>query len=432
MTALAGGEEVEGLRVEHTRARQPPPRLPRPRSAATPTSATWPGSGSRRASSRSRRPRRPRSTSRPGSSRSIGSRRSALQRLRLTHFGLAEDPAAQLERARESLRALRRARPRATIASAFLAAIEAEIDASADPSTAESLRQAAPPEQHLARTRALLAKARRSGSSLDRREAVKFGDRIHHAPPGCSGLSSGYAPTSTPDAQATNDKHGPWRRRSRSRRLAIAAGRRDRRGHRLRERLLEPAPSTARSSRSGGGKRCDRNYREKSKSMRRLGQDRGPTTCSFRPPVQGDRELPNHEARLDAQDPQGHRQVGSRRRLHRAHRSRRRRRRRLRAARLPEARALRAHCALPAARTSRSRARATRSRESTSATGCAWSATGAKIRALVNGKEVATVSDPDPGQVAGRKVRFAVGGQKDGAGKVVGTFKRVAVAVPDP
>ena len=59
-------------------------------------------------------------------------------------------------------------------------------------------------------------------------------------------------------------------------------------------------------------------------------------------------------------------------------------------------------------------------------------ATGAKVSAFVNGDEVASVSDPDPGEVAGRKVRFAVGGQKDGAGKVVGTFKRVAIAVPNP
>ena len=44
---------------------------------------------------------------------------------------------------------------------------------------------------------------------------------------------------------------------------------------------------------SGGGKRCDRSWRKKGKSMR-AAVKRSPTTCSFRPPVQGDNELPNH------------------------------------------------------------------------------------------------------------------------------------------
>src|SRR3954454_5557908 len=44
--------------------------------------------------------------------------------------------------------------------------------------------------------------------------------------------------------------------------------------------------------RSGGGKRCDKKYREKSKVML-ASVKRTPTTCSFRPPVQGDDELPN-------------------------------------------------------------------------------------------------------------------------------------------
>src|SRR3954463_10728713 len=42
--------------------------------------------------------------------------------------------------------------------------------------------------------------------------------------------------------------------------------------------------------RSGGGKRCDKKYREKSKVML-ASVKRSPTTCSFRPPVQGDDEL---------------------------------------------------------------------------------------------------------------------------------------------
>ena len=70
----------------------------------------------------------------------------APQRLRLTHFGLTEDPAAQLERARESL-VLLSERAREDDRQRYLAAIEAEIRGSADPSTAESMLQAVPPEE---------------------------------------------------------------------------------------------------------------------------------------------------------------------------------------------------------------------------------------------------------------------------------------------
>jgi glyoxylase-like metal-dependent hydrolase (beta-lactamase superfamily II) len=66
-------------------------------------------------------------------------------RLRLTHFGVVDDVAAQLDRLRESLRhsaeLARRGR------ASFLEAVEAEIDAYADSETAERVRQAAPAEQ---------------------------------------------------------------------------------------------------------------------------------------------------------------------------------------------------------------------------------------------------------------------------------------------
>ena len=50
--------------------------------------------------------------------------------------------------------------------------------------------------------------------------------------------------------------------------------------------------------RSGGGKRCDKKYREKSKVML-ASVKKSPTTCSFRPPVQGDDELPNQGVSID-------------------------------------------------------------------------------------------------------------------------------------
>jgi glyoxylase-like metal-dependent hydrolase (beta-lactamase superfamily II) len=70
----------------------------------------------------------------------------APERLRLTHFGLADDPGEQLDRVRRSLRAgaeLARGRDR----EAFIAALEAEIDAHSDPAAGASLRQASPPDQ---------------------------------------------------------------------------------------------------------------------------------------------------------------------------------------------------------------------------------------------------------------------------------------------
>ncbi len=49
---------------------------------------------------------------------------------------------------------------------------------------------------------------------------------------------------------------------------------------------------------SGSGKKCERRFREKSKSML-ASVKRGKTTCTFRPPVEGDDELPNQTVRVD-------------------------------------------------------------------------------------------------------------------------------------
>jgi glyoxylase-like metal-dependent hydrolase (beta-lactamase superfamily II) len=68
------------------------------------------------------------------------------RRLRLTHFGVAEDVGEQLDRVRASLRTGAE-RARAGDREAFLTALEAEIDAGATPAAARSLRQASPPEQ---------------------------------------------------------------------------------------------------------------------------------------------------------------------------------------------------------------------------------------------------------------------------------------------
>lgn len=181
---------------------------------------------------------------------------------------------------------------------------------------------------------------------------------------------------------------------------------------------------------SGGGKRCDRNYREKSKSMV-ASLTRGPGTCSFRPPVSGDREQPDHEAILDSKILKrtdkavrdgafielsvrsGAGGVGYALRVLP-------KRKRFFLLRTPGGAEFPAEGKSSAINGINERNQ------------LRLIATGARIRGFVNGEEVASVSDPGPGEVTGRKLRFAIGGQKGKRGKVVGTFKRVALAVPSP
>ena len=68
------------------------------------------------------------------------------QRLRLTHFGVAEDVGAQLERARDSVRGQAEAAEGGD-RERFIELLDSAIDAGTDPDTARSLRQAIPPDQ---------------------------------------------------------------------------------------------------------------------------------------------------------------------------------------------------------------------------------------------------------------------------------------------
>jgi glyoxylase-like metal-dependent hydrolase (beta-lactamase superfamily II) len=68
------------------------------------------------------------------------------ERLRLTHFGEAGDPAAQLERVGEQLRRSAE-RARGSDLASFVSALRAEALGAVDPETAAALFQAAPPEQ---------------------------------------------------------------------------------------------------------------------------------------------------------------------------------------------------------------------------------------------------------------------------------------------
>jgi nucleoside-triphosphatase THEP1 len=179
---------------------------------------------------------------------------------------------------------------------------------------------------------------------------------------------------------------------------------------------------------SGGAKACDRRYRKQSKTMV-ASVHRGKTTCSFRPPVQGDGELPNHIATLDGKilkkTPKAMRGgafieltvraggAGSGYTLRVIPNKRR----------------------FELQRTPGSEQFPTVGRDKAinrvnERNALRLTARGAKITASVNGKEVATVDDTNPAQVLGTKVRFAVGNAKQKSKPVVATFKRVAVAVP--
>lgn len=182
-------------------------------------------------------------------------------------------------------------------------------------------------------------------------------------------------------------------------------------------------------AKSGGGKRCDRKYRKKSNAMR-ASVEQGPTTCSFRPPVQGDGELPNHVATLDGKilksTPNSVRGrafveislrsggggVGYFLRVFPE-------KQRFELIRGPDG----GGGGFPARGESRA-IKPINKRNKLRLT-----AAGADIRATVNGEEVASVTDSDPGQVTGRKVRFAVGNDKQSGKDVSAVFKRISVGV---
>jgi hypothetical protein len=182
--------------------------------------------------------------------------------------------------------------------------------------------------------------------------------------------------------------------------------------------------------RSGGGKRCDRKYREKSKVLL-ASVKKSPANCSFRPPVQGDDELANHEITIDAKILKktakpardgaffevtvraGGKGTGYSLRIFPE-------RQRFELRRGPDG------SGFPVVGKNKA-IKKTNSRNTIDLT-----ATGAEIVATVNGKELARVSDANPGAVEGRKVRFAIGNQSKADDKTVGTFKEVAVSVPDP
>lgn len=181
-----------------------------------------------------------------------------------------------------------------------------------------------------------------------------------------------------------------------------------------------------------GGKKCGRKFvhKGKRKSMRATVKE-GPTTCSFRPPVQGDGELPNFELRLDAKIAKSTKEsarkgaflgvsvrvggggVGYHLQVF-PHTDK------FKLTRGPNSNAFPVNGTEGAI--------AGIGKKNT----LRLSVQGARVRATVNGTELADITDNDPGAVSGSKLRFAVGNERSSGKDVIGTVKNVRVTVPDP
>jgi hypothetical protein len=180
---------------------------------------------------------------------------------------------------------------------------------------------------------------------------------------------------------------------------------------------------------SGGGKACDRSYRSDGDSVL-ITVNRGDTTCSLRPPVQGDSELPDHDVRvlgkildktaksarggafLEISVRSGGGGVGYSLRVFPQR------------GRFELVRGPGGGGDFPAAGTDEAIAKVDKRNE------LRLVARGAEVSAFVNGDEIARVTDADPGQVTGQKIRFGVGNAKDSSKDVFGTVKEIRVAVP--
>jgi hypothetical protein len=183
--------------------------------------------------------------------------------------------------------------------------------------------------------------------------------------------------------------------------------------------------------RSGGGQHCDRRYRAKSETMH-VAVRGGPATCTFRPPLQGDSELPDHIARVQGKvlkKTAGSARGGAFLEVD------------LRAGGsgvaysllvFPEKRRWELLRGPQGGGDFPVRGKSKAINPINKPNLIQLSAVGAKLVATVNGKEVTSVTDGDPGQVTGRKVRFGVGTAKGSGKDVIAVIKRISVAVPTP
>lgn len=181
--------------------------------------------------------------------------------------------------------------------------------------------------------------------------------------------------------------------------------------------------------RSGGGKACERRYREKQNVML-ASVKKGPLTCSYKAPVVGDAELPDHALGVDAkildETPKtvrggafieltlraGGGGVGYTLRV------------------FPEKRRFELTRGPRGGGDFPIRGKSNDIKPVGERNRLTLVADGARVVALANRKELAAVSDGDPAAVTGRKVRLGIGNAKDSGKDVVAVVKSVGVGVP--
>lgn len=179
-----------------------------------------------------------------------------------------------------------------------------------------------------------------------------------------------------------------------------------------------------------GGNKCDRSYSSESSAMRI--EMRGRTFCEYSPPVTGDADQPDHEIIaegkiLDATPKNVREQAYLAVRVRVGEGTYYEFRvtpkgREYRLTREPAGGGSglpitgTANAIKPIATNNKLRLRVT----------------GNDVTAFVNGNSVATYTDPNPGQVTGRKVSFGIGSTKKANPGPVGRFTSIKVGVPTP
>lgn len=180
--------------------------------------------------------------------------------------------------------------------------------------------------------------------------------------------------------------------------------------------------------RTGGGKKCDKRYRDKSKAMGVSVE--GKRLCEFSPPVVGDAQQPDHVVYakgrvLAKKTPKSLREAAYLAVKVRVGRGDsyelqiRPKGGRYKLLRSPEAGAV----------SEEGRSDAIKPLKSSNA--LRLEVRGARVTALVNGDELVSVVDPNPEEVGGRKVGFGIGSRKNSSRAIVGVFERVRVGIAE-
>jgi hypothetical protein len=180
--------------------------------------------------------------------------------------------------------------------------------------------------------------------------------------------------------------------------------------------------------RTGGGKKCQKHYREKAKSMRV--HVVGKRLCEFSPPVVGDATRPDHVIFAKGQvlpkkTPKALREaayLAVKVRMGRGDAYElqiRPKGRRFKLLRKPSSGAV----------SEAGKSDAIRPLKKPNS--LRLDVKGARVTAIVNGDQLTSVVDPNPEGVAGRKVGFGIGSRKNSKRAIVGAFERVRVGIAE-